>query len=101
MGPGFAFGNYNQIYCNAVTIGQNANSKSQSIHFFSGLYTFVRLLAGAFFFFLLRLKSMALRTKFFRADALTLSPSRKSIARQTLPPKPALNRLSGSGKLAP
>src|ERR1700720_1399032 len=44
---------------------------------------------------------MAARTRFFRASALILSPSNKSIARQALPPRPALKSLSGSGRLAP
>src|SRR5437016_5979451 len=39
--------------------------------------------------------------RFFRARSLILSPSEKSIARHTLPPKPALKSLSGSGRLAP
>src|ERR1700678_3323326 len=39
--------------------------------------------------------------RFFRARSLTLSPSRKSIARHTLPSRPALKSLSGSGRLAP
>src|SRR5437588_5954099 len=44
---------------------------------------------------------MAARTRFFRARSLILSPSNKSIARQALPPRPALKSLSGSGSLAP
>src|SRR5579859_1792180 len=44
---------------------------------------------------------MASRTRFFRARSFTLSPSKKSIARHTLPAKPALKSLSGSGRLAP
>src|SRR5215475_2089099 len=44
---------------------------------------------------------MAARTRFFRDRSLTLSPSEKSIARHTLPPKPALKSLSGSGRPAP
>src|ERR1700691_3145468 len=44
---------------------------------------------------------MAARTRLFRARSLILSPSKKSIARHTLPPRPALNSLSGSGRLAP
>src|SRR5215468_2058982 len=44
---------------------------------------------------------MAARTRFFRARPLILSPSKKSIARHTLPPRPALKSLSGSGSLAP
>ena len=44
---------------------------------------------------------MAARTRFFRARSSTLSPSRKSIARLALPSRPALNSLSGSGRLAP
>src|SRR6266487_2001484 len=39
--------------------------------------------------------------RFFRARSLILSPSNKSIARQALPPRPALKSLSGSGRLAP
>src|ERR1700740_3700961 len=39
--------------------------------------------------------------RFFRARSLILSPSNKSIARQALPPRPALKSLSGSGSLAP
>src|ERR1039457_462268 len=39
--------------------------------------------------------------RFFRARSLILSPSKKSIARHTLPPRPALKSLSGSGRLAP
>src|SRR5271169_2820055 len=44
---------------------------------------------------------MAARMRFFRAAALILSPSNKSIARHVLPPKPLLKSLSGSGRLAP
>src|SRR5580704_3918061 len=44
---------------------------------------------------------MAARTRFFRARLLILSPSKKSIARHVLPPRPALKSLSGSGRLAP
>src|ERR1700676_4182164 len=44
---------------------------------------------------------MAARTRFFRARALILSPSKKSIARHVLPSRPALKSLSGSGRLAP
>src|SRR5258708_3208230 len=44
---------------------------------------------------------MAARTRFFRACSLILSPSKKSIARDVLPLKPALKSLSGSGRLAP
>src|SRR5580693_2757911 len=44
---------------------------------------------------------MAARTRFFRARPLILSPSKKSIARHVLPPKPALKSLSGSGRFAP
>src|SRR5215472_2684129 len=44
---------------------------------------------------------MAARTRFFRARSLTLSPSNKSIARHRLPSRPALKRLSGSGRIAP
>src|SRR5260221_8572428 len=40
-------------------------------------------------------------TRFFRARSLILSPSKKSIARHALPPRPALKSLSGSGRLAP
>src|SRR6266487_2497928 len=39
--------------------------------------------------------------RFFRARSLILSPSNKSIARQALPPRPALKSLSGSARLAP
>src|SRR5882672_983326 len=39
--------------------------------------------------------------RFFRARSLILSPSKKSLARHVLPPKPALKSLSGSGRLAP
>src|ERR1700752_1002193 len=39
--------------------------------------------------------------RFVRARSLILSPSNKSIARQALPPRPALKSLSGSGSLAP
>src|SRR6266851_5337197 len=39
--------------------------------------------------------------RFFRARSLILSPSKTSIARHTLPPRPALKSLSGSGRLAP
>src|SRR6266481_4928123 len=39
--------------------------------------------------------------RFFRARSLILSPSKKSIARHALPPRPALKSLSGSGRLAP
>src|SRR5947207_6185710 len=39
--------------------------------------------------------------RFFRARSLILSPSKKSIARHVLPPKPALKSLSVSGRLAP
>src|SRR6266436_2402452 len=45
--------------------------------------------------------STAARTRFFRARSLILSPSKKSIARHTLPSRPALKSLSGSGRLAP
>src|ERR1700688_3561056 len=44
---------------------------------------------------------MAARTRFFRARSLILSPSKRSIARHALPPRPALKSLSGSGRLAP
>src|SRR4029077_19181971 len=44
---------------------------------------------------------MAARTRFLRARSLILSPSKKSIARHALPPRPALKSLSGSGRLAP
>src|SRR5213078_1060380 len=44
---------------------------------------------------------MAARTRFFRARSLILSPSKKSIARHALPPRPALKSLSGSGRIAP
>src|SRR5580700_9336752 len=44
---------------------------------------------------------MASRTRFFRALSLILSPSKKSIARHALPPRPALKSWSGSGRLAP
>src|ERR1700677_2306421 len=44
---------------------------------------------------------MAARTRLFRARSLILSPSKKSIARHALPPRPALKSLSGSGRLAP
>src|ERR1700675_3113755 len=44
---------------------------------------------------------MAARTRFFRARSLILSPSKKSIARHALPPRPALKSLSGSVRLAP
>src|SRR5664279_3206219 len=39
--------------------------------------------------------------RFFSAGALILSPSKKSIARHTLPSRPALKSLSGSGSFAP
>src|ERR1700726_3767847 len=39
--------------------------------------------------------------RFFRARSLILSPSKRSIARHALPPRPALKSLSGSGSLAP
>src|SRR5258708_2408420 len=39
--------------------------------------------------------------RFFRARSLILSPSKKSIARHALPPRPALKSLSGSGRFAP
>src|SRR5260221_3642121 len=39
--------------------------------------------------------------RFFRARSLILSPSKRSIARHALPPRPALKSLSGSGRLAP
>src|SRR4029077_11197134 len=39
--------------------------------------------------------------RFFRARLLTLSPSKKSIARHALPSRPTLKSLSGSGRLAP
>src|SRR5689334_11980988 len=39
--------------------------------------------------------------RFFRARSLILSPSKRSIARHALPPRPALKSLAGSGRLAP
>src|ERR1700719_1315438 len=44
---------------------------------------------------------MAARTRFLRARSLILLPSKRSIARHALPPRPALKSLSGSGRLAP
>src|SRR5579871_247464 len=44
---------------------------------------------------------MAARMRFFRPASLTLSPSKRSMARHWLPPSPALKSLAGSGKLAP
>src|SRR6202166_2260522 len=44
---------------------------------------------------------MAARTRFFRARSLILSPSKRSIDRHALPPRPALKSLSGSGRRAP
>src|ERR1700681_2438525 len=44
---------------------------------------------------------MAARTRFLRARLLILSPSKRSIARHALPPRPALKILSGSGRPAP
>src|ERR1700693_184840 len=44
---------------------------------------------------------MAARTRLFRARSLILSPSKKSIARHALPPRPALKSVSGSGRRAP
>src|SRR5580704_7290371 len=44
---------------------------------------------------------MADRTRFFSPRSLTLSPSKKSIARYALPSRPALNSLSGSASCAP
>src|SRR5208283_604055 len=43
----------------------------------------------------------AARTRFLRARSLSLSPSKKSIARHVLPPNPALKSMSGSARLAP
>src|ERR1019366_1610570 len=53
------------------------------------------------FFFFKALRATAARTRALRARSLTLSPSRKSIARHLLPSRPALKSLSGSGRLAP
>src|SRR5882762_2838585 len=39
--------------------------------------------------------------RFFRARSLISLPSKRSIARHALPPRPALKSLSGSGRLAP
>src|SRR5579872_2771561 len=44
---------------------------------------------------------MAARTRVLRPRSLILSPSKRSIARHILPPRPALKSLSGSGRLAP
>src|SRR5271163_2245027 len=77
-------------------------SRAPRISMYSWLiHAFGRAPLGVFLFDFVRLKSMAARTRFFRARSLILSPSNKSIARQVLPPKPALKSLSGSGRLAP
>src|SRR5580704_8162127 len=44
---------------------------------------------------------MAARTSSFRARSSIVSPSSQSIDRHTLPSRPALKSLSGSGRLAP
>ena len=53
------------------------------------------------FFLFKALWATAARTRALRARSLTLSPSRKSIARHLPPSRPALKSLSGSGRLAP
>src|SRR5580704_13976020 len=74
--------------------------KSQSHHLLL-LLAFARMRAVALLFNLSWLYSMAARTRFFRARALSLSPSKRSMARHWLPPRPALKNLSGSGRCAP
>src|SRR5215831_560267 len=72
-------------------------------HLFLVLCTFARVLAGPllFDFSLIWLYATAARTRFFRARPLILSPSKRSIARHWLPPRPALKSFSGSGRPAP
>src|SRR5271168_3366556 len=80
---------------------RQVSEKKLWIRYFLLLLTFARAPASAFLFNLDWLYSMAARTRFFRARALILSTSKRSMARPLLPPRPALKSLSGSGRLAP